>query len=664
MSMISYGDGSEIPAPAVNGANLPRRATPFLAGAWPLVVLLTLATLPYVGILRNDFAYVYDDKAQIIDNPYVHSFGHLRETLTTSVWSYAGAGGVTHYYRPAMTIGFLLCYQLFGPLAYGFHLTSLLLHAAVVAMLFLFAERLFRDRGAALGAAGLFALHPVHVESVAWISAVTDLEVTFFSVLTFWCFLQVGEQRGRRQVWAQSALAVSFLMALLSKELALTLPLLAVIYEHFYRDDRAETTCAQKVGRYGALWLLSMGYLLVRVHLVGSLAHPMGMHPLTLIATIYSALALLGQYIFKLLWPAHLSAFYVFQASTNPLEAPVLEGVAALILCLVVFGVMVRKARPASFGLVWLLGTLAPVLNARWMGPYVLADRYFYLPSVGFCLVAGWAGAAVWRAASERQGAWRWAVVAGASIVAALCVLRIVTRIPDWRDDVTLFSRALATEPDEFVLHDALGDAYWIRGEEALAEHEWKETLRINPSFIRPVNALGALCGKQRRYGEAVAYLQRAILLIPADADAHLNLGAVYAEMGSLDRAEEQFRTAVSLAPLNFAAHNVLGKLYFDSGRLNEAEEQFRESVASDRNLAALDYLGYICQRRGDSARAEEAFKEALALDGTDSHALFNLGLVYAATGRNAQALEEMQAALAADPDNPEIRSALEKLRR
>ena len=161
-----------------------------------------------------------------------------------------------------------------------------------------------------------------------------------------------------------------------------------------------------------------------------------------------------------------------------------------------------------------------------------------------------------------------------------------------------------------------------------------------------------------------MAYLQRAILLDPGDADAHLNLGAVYAETGSLDRAEEQFRTAVSLAPLNFAAHNVLGKLYFDSGRLDEAEEQFRESVRCDPNLAALDYLGYVYQRRGDSARAEKAFKAALALNSTDSHAHFNLGLIYAATGRNAQAVEELQAALAADPNNPEILSALEKLKR
>ena len=656
--------GTEIGLPSSHGPNLPHRAAPFFTGAWPLAVLLLLAILPYAGILRNDFVYVYDDKAQIIDNPYVHSFGHLREALTTAVWSFADARGVTSYYRPVMTIGFLLCYQVFGPLAFGFHLASLLLHAAVVTTLFLFAQRLFRDRSAAFGAAALFAIHPIHIESVAWISAVTDLEVTFFYVLTFWCFLQVGEQHGGWRLYAQVGMVVSFLLALLSKEQALTLAILAVIYEHFYRDDRAETTGAQKVGRYGALWLLSTGYILVRVHLLGSFAHGMNRDHLTLLETLLSAFALLGQYLFKLVWPAHLSAFYVFHPSTHLFQAPVLEGIGTLVLCGVVFGVLWRGARPASFGILWLLGTLTPVLNARWMGTYVLADRYFYLPSVGFCLVAGWVGAAVWRAASRRQSAWRLAVLASASLIATLCVLRIVTRVPDWRDDVTLVSHALAAEPDEFMLHDALGDAYWTRGEEALAEHEWKEALRINPTFVRPVNALGALCGKQRRYSEALPYLQRAILLDPGNADSHLNLGAMYAETGSPDRAEEQFRTAVSLAPLNFAAHNVLGKLYFDSGRLNDAEEQFRESLDCDPNLAALDYLGYVYQRRGDSARAEKAFKAALALDGADSHAHFNLGLIYAATGRKAQAVEELQAALAADPNDLEILSALEKLRR
>jgi Flp pilus assembly protein TadD len=131
-----------------------------------------------------------------------------------------------------------------------------------------------------------------------------------------------------------------------------------------------------------------------------------------------------------------------------------------------------------------------------------------------------------------------------------------------------------------------------------------------------------------------------------------------------MDRAEEHFRAAVLLSPLNFNAHNLLGKLYFDSKRLTEAEPQFRQSLQCEPNLAAYDHLGYIYVQWGDPGRAERAFKAALAMNRTDSHAHCNLGLIYAATGRTAQAREELQLALKADPNNPEILSALEKLRR
>src|ERR1017187_7426441 len=221
--MNSQSDGTDTQPPAATGPAILPRAASFLAGPWPLAILLLLATLPYLGILRNDFTYVYDDKAQILDNPYVHTFGHLREVFTTPVWSFADAHGMTNYYRPVMTLGFLLCYHIFGPLAFGFHLASLLLHSAVVLVLYLFAEQLFRHREAAFAAAALFALHPVHVESVAWISAVTDLEVTFFYLLTFWCFLQIDNPRDGHGLRMQAAMAVCFLFALLSKEQALPL---------------------------------------------------------------------------------------------------------------------------------------------------------------------------------------------------------------------------------------------------------------------------------------------------------------------------------------------------------------------------------------------------------------------------------------------------------
>lgn len=660
--MNNHPDVTENRLLSARGLNLSPRATSFFAGPWPLAVLLLLATLPYIGTLRNDFAYTYDDRVLILDNPYVHNFQHLREVLTTTLFSSLGAQGGTPYYRPLATLCFLICYQIFGPVAYGFHLVSLLLNAAAVGVLFLFAEQLLGDRVAAFAAAGLFALHPVHVEAVAWISDVTDLEVTVFYLLTVSFFLRIATPGGGRRIWAETAMTASFVLAIFSKEQALTLPLLAVVYEHFYRPDRAETSRLEKMLRYAPLWLVSLGYVLLRVRLMGAFAHATRMHTLDLCETLLSAMALVGQYLGILFWPVHLSAFHPFHASTSFFEMPVLAGVVALALCGYLFFVLWQRARAASLGILWMFLTLAPVLNAGWMSAYVLGERYVYLPSVGFCLVAGWACATLWQAASSRGAALRKILLVAGCVVAALCALRISSRVLDWQDDITLFTQALAAEPDDYRCHDALGLAYWIRGDSGKAEREWQETLRLEPSNNQTLELLGALYAQKRRLDLAIPLLERSLLLNPRNEDAHMNLGAAYAEIGEMDRAEEQFHAAVLLSPANFNAHNMLGKVYFDSNRLPAAEQQFRQSLDCEPNLAAYDHLGYIYAQWGDQARAEKAFKAALAMKSTDSHAHFHLGLIYAATRRNAQAVDELQAALATDPNNPEIRSALEKL--
>jgi Flp pilus assembly protein TadD len=246
--------------------------------------------------------------------------------------------------------------------------------------------------------------------------------------------------------------------------------------------------------------------------------------------------------------------------------------------------------------------------------------------------------------------------------VASLCALRISLRVLDWQDDVTLFKHSLGATPDDYRLHDALGAAYAIRGESEGAEQEWLEALRLDPNSLEPLASLGALYAQEGHFKQAMPLLENALQQNPNDADVHLNLGAAYAEMGNMDLAEQHFRTAVLLSPINFNSHNVLGKLYFDSHRLPQAEEQFHQSLQCEPNIAAYDYLGYIYMQQKDSERAEGTFKAALALKSTDSHAHFNLGLIYATAGRNAQAVEELQAALAADPNNVEIVAELKKL--
>ena len=622
--------------------------------------LILLALIPYLNTLLNGF--VYDDTMQILENPYIRSFDHLKEIFGTTVWSYIGDMGGTNYYRPLMTFGYLLCYQWFGPLAYGFHLTNLLLHAATVCILFFVSIEIFEDRFLAWLAAGLFALHPIHTESVAWIAAVTDLQVTLFYLLGFWCYLRVARPGGGKSQRAQLGMVLCLGLGLLSKEQALTLPLLATLYEHFYRDDRHQTTWRQKGSRYGMFWLVAVAYLVFRTQMLGAFAPVIQRPDLNWTQTILSAFALMGQYLGKLLWPVHLNAFYVFEKSTIFLDPQVLAGVGGLILCAVVFALFWRRDRRVSFGILWLLATLAPVLNAQWLAANAFTERYLYLPSVGFCWMLAWVGMRWWIWAKERRVVWRRAMALSLAVLALLWVARIVTRNRDWQDDLTLYASTLATEPNSWHMHNNLGYALWLRGDRAGAEREWRAALEIKPENDIVLSNLGVVYSKEKRFPEAVEYFKRALSIDSKFTDAHFHLSETYLEMGMTESAERHLRATVALSPLNIRGRNLLGELYFQRGDIARAEEQFAKSVASQPNAAGYHALGDISLSRGNREAAERDYQRALSLDPFDSHAHFQLATLYAAAHRTSDALREYKAGLLLNPTHSEAQAAVKRL--
>jgi len=426
-------------------------------------------------------------------------------------------------------------------------------------------------------------------------------------------------------------MVASFMLALFSKEQAMMLPFLATVYEHFYRDDVAETTRAQKFSRYGVLWLLVVAYILIRIRFLGTFA-PLARFPdLTWYQAFLSAIALIGQYLWKLFWPVRLCAFYVFHKNVSPLDPRVAFGFGGLMLCVALFDSLWRRARLASFGLVWLLATLAPVLNAHWVGESVFAERYLYLPSVGFCWVVAWGVVALWTWAkvSSRKAVWRTAVVTALGGVALLCVLRIVTRNYEWRNNLALYTSTLATSPDAHGIRTGLAAVYASQGDLQSAERECREAVNLDPDNAIALNCLGGVYLKQGRHANAVAYFKRAVQLNPKEARIHSNLGFTYLEMGLLEQAELQFRATVALAPLNSGAYSGLGVVYW---------------------------------RKGEHDRAESAFKRALSINPSDADTHLSLADFYAANGRAAEAIREYQAGLKIDPSNPEALAALQKL--
>jgi tetratricopeptide (TPR) repeat protein len=623
-------------------------------------LLLLLGALPYLLTLRNGF--IYDDFQQILNNPYIHSFHHLGALLGTTAWSFQGAEGGLNYYRPLMSVFFLLCWSVSGPIPLAYHLFNVTLHAANVTLVYWVTGQLWEDSEVAFTAAVIFAVHPIHTESVAWISGVTDLQLTFFYLLAFGLYLRAHRPDAPR--FTRVAMVASFALALLSKETAITLPAVVLIYEHIYSGEAmpGSEPFRNRVRRYGPLWLMAGLYMVARGFLLGGLPHSIAWHAMNFREAMLSGIAAAGLYLGKLVWPANLHLTYPLHRSESLTEVPVLMAMVGLCICALLFNLLWKRARLATFGLAWLVLTIAPVLNIRWI-PTPFAERYLYLPSVGFCWLLACSFIWTWRKLSRADDALAragFACVVGLALL--VCIVRVEARNLEWHDQKTFVEREVTANPDVGRLHDNLGSLYWQGGDTAAAEHEWNTALLLDPDDEVAFTQIASLRTQEKRYSEAVALFQKAIRLRPTFAMAHLGLGDTDADVGDGTGAESEYREVVRLAPADARARNLLGQLLYDERRWNEAQDQFRASVSIELSQQACDRLGDLASARGDNESAIRDYTQATSLEPFDHHAHIRLGDLYAAAGRASEAVREYQDGLVTNPNDSHALTAVHKL--
>jgi tetratricopeptide (TPR) repeat protein len=574
---------------------------------------------------------------------------------------------VGNYYRPLMNLEFLLCFKLFGSSPYGFHLINILLHCIVVWLVYAVTVALVSGEvsGETFGliAAACFALHPIHTEPVTWIDGVADLEMSIFYLLAFWLFLRLGREETRRGIWVQLGMCGSFLLATMSKEPAITLPAVATIYEHFFRTDRGSTSWQKKLSRYGGFWATGLAYLVIRGIVLGGFA-PVPLHTeIGLREAMLTGVALLGQYAAKLLWPVPLVAFYPFQRIESFLDSRVLLGAEVLLAAGAFVAYDRKRARVYTFALFWILLTLGPALNVRWMLVNVFAERYLYLPSVGFCWLVAGAALWCWRKTGSRVRERRRALGIAAGIVCLLAAGEIVARNRDWKDDRSIALSTLQARPDSSGMRSDVGMADWHDGNHAEAIRQWRLALAYHPDTPEALSNLGFAMLEEKRYVEAMPFLQRAIELRPHFAIPHVYLARVYEGQGKNTEAEAEFRRAAEIYPMNPLVRNALGSFYLEVGRAQEAESEFLASVAIVANYEGWSGLSEAYTLQNAPDKAEEAWRQVLALEPYDSHAHLSLGRIYLAKGRSTEAEEEFESCLYTDPNNAEALAAVQKLR-
>jgi Flp pilus assembly protein TadD len=623
-----------------------------------LVLLLSFAL--YANCLFNGF--VYDDHSQIERNPLVHSFKYTGTLFGTSLLAQQGKQAVPNFYRPLTNFSFLLGYELFGLSPLGFHLVNILLHCIVVWLVFFLGSALFGSETLGLLSALVFALHPVHVEPVAWIDGVGDPLMTVFLLFSFWFFLRLGKPEVPRQGLVFIGLLGTFALALFTKETAIVFPVLVTVFEHFFRADRRQTRLSQKLLRYGPVLLTLFAYLVVRIVSVGRLI-PARLHTeISPVEGYLSAFALIGQYARKIVWPTPLILFYPFQKSTSLSDPQVLIGLGVCAGLFVLFLFLWKREPLYSFALLWMVLSIVPTLNARWMTASVFAERYLYLSSVGFSWLSAGALLWMWQKSAFHPRAARWGIISACALLALLAGRATLLRTFDWRSDRSLVVSTLAVLPDSPHMHVEYGMFKWAEGDHAGAEREWHLALSYKPDSVEAMAYLGFAKLEENQYTEGIPYLQKAIELKPRFAAPHVYLAEIYAAQGTPEAAETEFLRALEIHPTDTAALNALGQFYLDQGRLDEAARQFRTSVEIYSELSAWSALGKIYNSQEVSDKAEEAWRHVLEFEHFSPSAHRSLGLIYLSRQQWKAAQGEFQACLLMDPADPVALAGLKKI--
>jgi tetratricopeptide (TPR) repeat protein len=545
----------------------------------------------------------------VLDNPWIRDARHLPDIFSHGVWSFLGEKGESSYYRPLMHVIYMISYGLFDLRAWGFHLVSILLHAANTVMVFLLASGLegMRTRRvpqmAPFTAALLFAVHPVHTEAVAWVAAVPELSFTFFFLLALWF-----HARAAGPFMPSHLLSVAtFLLAMLCKETALAFLLVLPAWD-VARGRAAEGwTLKDRLKIYAPFLLVAGLYFVARYHaLSGPLVDAGDSHGLSASQLTLNAFPLLGACVATLLLPVGLNFWHSFDPVTSLLSARSLGSIAVAAGLSFSLWQAFRKSRPIFFALMLGVVPLLPALYIRGIPDKPFAERYLYLPSAGFIMAAVWLLLPLLR---DRRSI-AWCVLVPLAAIGAVATAR---RNTIWRDDVTLYSDTVRKSPDAVMpryllataLHDegrideaiaqyrilvgshpqdakfqaALGDALIQQGRLDEAIEHLNAALAEDPGVREITNDLGTALDRKGRPADAIEAYEKALAIDPGYAEAHYNLGAVLAASGRAAEAIGHLAQAVKLKPASAAYRNVLGIEYAKRGLLDEAIEQFEAAV-------------------------------------------------------------------------------------
>ena len=604
---------------------------------------LVLVTLAALGGVRGHGFVNFDDDSYVTENPRV-----LRGLSAASVgWALTDAS--TPNWQPVTWLSHMLDVQAFGLDAGKHHRTSLWIHAANVVLLFLLLCRMTGALWRSAFVASLFALHPLHVESVAWIAERKDVLSTCFWLLAIAAWLSYLQSRTIRRYLAVLLL---FALALMAKPMAVTLPFTLLLLDFWPLRRLAPGSKATPAIFAGLLLektpLFVLSAIAGAITLIGqSRAGAIGaLDAFPLSERLANAIVAYAAYLGRTLWPSGLAVLYPW--THRDLLSLTVAACALLVAGVTAAAIGLRRRAPyLTFGWLWYMGTLVPVIGLVQVGAQSMADRYTYVPLVGIFVALAWGLADL--AGESRPGRYGAAVAATASLVALGAATRV--QVDTWTDSVTLCRHALAVTSGSSVMENNLGRALFDRGQTDDAMHHYAEALRIQPDYADARNNLGVALMKAGRSEEAIEALTQAMKSRPDDALSHFNLGTALAKAGRSRDAAAQLERALQLSPTYVAAHNSLGALLLEAGELDAAIEQFDAAARIDPEFYQAQYnLALALSQRGEPTRARAAYERTIKLAPRHVDARNNLAALLAAQGDLAGAKAQYEALLRIEP--------------
>jgi protein O-mannosyl-transferase len=597
----------------------------------------------------------FDDPGYVTKNPVVQG------GLTAAGVAWAFTSTAMSNWHPVTWLSHMLDVQLFGLDPAGHHLVSVVLHGICAALLFIFLVGTTGFTWRSLAVAALFALHPLHVESVAWVAERKDVLSSLFLLLTLICYA-LYVKRTDRKFYILSLL--SFAIGLMTKPMLVTLPVIMLLLDFWPLNRFADEgplrskiiTLLKEKAPFFLFSLLSAAVTIYCQHKGGAMAN-LEKAPLDLRAG--NALLAYLKYIYMMFWPQDLAILYPFPRNI-PLWQPICAGFA---VAAVTLGVIVNGGRRPFLvtGWFWYLVTLLPVIGLIQVGGQSLADRYTYIPLTGLFIIICWL-------LPDILGRWSYRnVFLGILSVVVFSALVATTwrQIGYWKDDISLYRHTLAVTSDNYLILNNYGTALDERGDLAGAYGMFRETLRVNPRSAMAYNNLGALSIRWENYPDAVEFYGRALEIVPDYAFARSGLGKALAGMGRIDEAISQYMEALRIDPSLAETHLNLAILLMRRGGRDEAMAHYETAMGLEpMSPKAPINMGTELAREGRMEEAVDCFGRAVSIDPKSVEARFNRGVALAKLGRRDEAAREFYSVLEIKPDTYAARAWLEKLRK